>query len=53
MISYNGVGKNLKYGFSEGTIIDGWAKKYEPVMTYLGKLNSRQGKGRGNKTSIY
>ncbi len=42
MSSSNGVGKNLKYGFSERTIIDGWAKKYEPVMNYLGKLNSRQ-----------
>jgi uncharacterized coiled-coil protein SlyX len=43
MISNNGVQKNLKYGFSERTIIEEWAKKYEPVMNYLGKLNSRQG----------
>jgi hypothetical protein len=43
MISNNGVQKNLKYGFSERTIIEGWAKKYECVMNYLGKLNSRQG----------
>ena len=35
--------KNLKYGFTERTIIEGWAKNYECVMNYLGKLNGRQG----------
>ncbi len=35
--------KNLKYGYTENTIIDGWAKNYECVMNYLGKLNNRQG----------
>lgn len=43
MSSSNGIKNNLKYGFTEKTIIDGWAKKYEPVMNYLGKLNGRQG----------
>ena len=43
MSSSNGIKNNLKYGFTESTIIDGWAKKYEPVMNYLGKLNGRQG----------
>lgn len=33
----------LKYGFTERTVIDGWAKNYDCVMNYLGKLNSRQG----------
>ena len=43
MSSSNGIKNNLKYGFTEKTIIDCWAKKYEPVMNYLGKLNGRQG----------
>lgn len=38
-----GVQKNLKYDFTERTIIDGWARKYAPIMNYLGKLNGRQG----------
>jgi uncharacterized coiled-coil protein SlyX len=43
MINNNVVKKNLKYGFTETTIIEGWAKNYECVMNYLGKLNGRQG----------
>src|SRR5208283_1579297 len=35
--------KHLKYGFTERTVVDDWAKNYECVMNYLGKLNSRQG----------
>jgi hypothetical protein len=35
--------KNLKYGYTENTIIDGWAKNYQCVMNYLGTLNNRQG----------
>jgi hypothetical protein len=35
--------KNLKYGFTELTVIDGWAKNYQCVMNYLNTLHSRQG----------
>lgn len=35
--------KVLKYGFTEKTVLDGWANKYEPVMNYLNKLHNRQG----------
>ena len=35
--------KNLKYGFTENSIIDGWAKNYQPVMNYLNTLHNRQG----------
>ena len=38
----NGVQKNLKYGFTEKTVIEGWAKNYPCAMTYLSTLNSRQ-----------
>jgi hypothetical protein len=35
--------KPLKYVFIEKTVIEGWAKNYEPVMVYLSKLHNRQG----------
>lgn len=35
--------KGCKYGFTENTILQGWAKNYESVMTYLNKLHNRQG----------
>ena len=43
MVSTVSIQKNLKYGFTERTIIEGWAKNYECLMTYLGTLNNRQG----------
>jgi len=35
--------KNLKYGFTETTVIEGWAKNYPCVMNYLNTLHNRQG----------
>lgn len=35
--------KPLKHGFTEKTIVDGWANKYDSLKICLGALNSLQG----------
>jgi|GEM_PF-1162084 len=42
-MSINNTKKNLKYGFTENSIIEGWAKNYPSVMNYLNTLHNRQG----------
>jgi hypothetical protein len=43
MSGIEGKQRILKYGFTENTIIEGWAKNYQCVMNYLNTLHNRQG----------